>query len=52
METRERNDIIKVGRNHLCSCGSGIKFKKCCGKNLFYQHERNIITPKGIVIFE
>ena len=21
-----------VGRNDLCSCGSGIKFKKCCGK--------------------
>ena len=52
METRERNDIVKVGRNQPCSCGSGIKFKKCCGKNLFYQHERNIITPKGIIIFE
>lgn len=49
MEMRERKDIIKVGRNQPCSCGSGIKFKKCCGKNLFYQHERNIITPKGIV---
>ncbi len=22
----------KVGRNDPCSCGSGIKFKKCCGK--------------------
>jgi hypothetical protein len=22
----------KVGRNDLCPCGSGIKFKKCCGK--------------------
>ncbi len=22
----------KVGRNDLCSCGSGKKFKKCCGK--------------------
>lgn len=21
----------KVGRNDLCSCGSVIKFKKCCG---------------------
>lgn len=20
-----------VGRNSLCTCGSGIKFKKCCG---------------------
>jgi len=23
----------KVGRNDPCSCGSGVKFKKCCGKN-------------------
>jgi uncharacterized protein YecA (UPF0149 family) len=22
----------KVGRNQLCPCGSGKKFKKCCGK--------------------
>ena len=23
----------KVGRNELCPCGSGKKYKKCCGKN-------------------
>ncbi len=23
----------KVGRNELCPCGSGIKYKKCCGMN-------------------
>ena len=22
----------KIGRNDLCNCGSGKKFKKCCGK--------------------
>jgi len=22
----------KVGRNEPCSCGSGKKYKKCCGK--------------------
>jgi uncharacterized protein YchJ len=22
----------KIGRNDPCSCGSGNKFKKCCGK--------------------
>ncbi|GEM_PF-1148376 len=22
----------KIGRNSLCSCGSGKKYKKCCGK--------------------
>ena len=25
---------IKVGRNEPCPCGSGKKYKKCCGKNL------------------
>ena len=25
-------DSPKVGRNDPCSCGSGKKFKKCCGK--------------------
>ena len=23
-----------VGRNDLCPCGSGKKYKKCCGRNL------------------
>ena len=23
----------KVGRNDLCPCGSGLKYKQCCGKN-------------------
>jgi SEC-C motif-containing protein len=27
-----RRDAPKVGRNDPCSCGSGLKFKKCHGK--------------------
>lgn len=26
------NNSRKVGRNEKCPCGSGLKFKKCCGK--------------------
>ncbi|MCX6383069.1 MAG: SEC-C metal-binding domain-containing protein [Actinobacteria bacterium] len=26
--------IPKVGRNDLCPCGSGKKYKKCCGAYL------------------
>jgi len=26
----------EVGRNDPCPCGSGKKYKKCCGRNLFY----------------
>jgi SEC-C motif-containing protein len=25
-------NVTKIGRNDPCSCGSGQKFKKCCGK--------------------
>ncbi len=25
--------ITKMGRNDLCNCNSGLKFKRCCGKN-------------------
>jgi preprotein translocase subunit SecA len=27
-----RNDEPKVGRNDLCPCGSGKKYKQCCGR--------------------
>lgn len=27
-----RDNAPKIGRNDPCSCGSAIKFKKCCGK--------------------
>ena len=27
-----KRDVPKVGRNDDCPCGSGKKYKKCCGK--------------------
>jgi len=27
-----KNDEPKVGRNDPCPCGSGKKYKQCCGK--------------------
>ena len=32
-ETTESIKNIKPGRNDPCFCGSGKKYKKCCGKN-------------------
>lgn len=29
-----KRELPKVGRNDLCPCGSGKKFKKCCGRDL------------------
>jgi uncharacterized protein len=31
---RLRAAAKKPGRNEPCPCGSGVKFKKCCGKNV------------------
>ena len=31
--TNNRNPQAKVGRNHSCPCGSGLKYKKCCGNS-------------------
>ena len=28
-----RREVPKVGRNEACPCGSGKKYKKCCGAN-------------------
>jgi uncharacterized protein YecA (UPF0149 family) len=28
-----RREAPKVGRNDPCSCGSGKKYKACCGNN-------------------
>lgn len=30
-QTTETANTVKVGRNDPCPCGSGRKFKKCCG---------------------
>ncbi len=32
-KTPQRREMPKVGRNDLCPCGSGKKFKSCCGKS-------------------
>lgn len=31
---RNKRESRKVGRNAPCPCGSGLKYKRCCGKNL------------------
>ncbi|MGC4377670.1 SEC-C metal-binding domain-containing protein [Fictibacillus sp. Mic-4] len=31
--TKERGNSRKIGRNDPCPCGSGKKYKKCCGKD-------------------
>ena len=30
--TPYRKEGLDVGRNDPCPCGSGLKYKKCCGK--------------------
>jgi len=45
IELRKKEGLPSVGRNQKCPCGSGKKFKQCCGKDVYYKHERNIISP-------
>ena len=33
-----RRSMLEVGRNDLCPCGSGKKFKQCCGKTTLHQN--------------
>ncbi len=47
--TEYRKEKALVGRNDKCPCGSGLKYKRCHGKNLSYKHERVIVSPKQIV---
>lgn len=37
-EYREKETVVKTGRNKPCPCGSGKKFKNCCGKELYYKN--------------
>ncbi|WP_037320169.1 SEC-C metal-binding domain-containing protein [Ruminobacter sp. RM87] len=33
-------------RNEKCPCGSGLKFKKCCGKEMFLKYINYIVKPE------
>lgn len=48
-EQRIREDIEIVGRKQPCPCGSGKKFKYCCGKNIYYEHTRYVVTPDHMI---
>lgn len=46
IEKRKIQTPQGVGRNTLCPCGSGKKYKKCCGEKLYYDHQNYIIAPE------
>ncbi len=45
IERRVDPNIVITRRNSPCTCGSGIKFKNCCGKKLYYDHLHCVVTP-------
>ena len=49
IETRIKENAKVVGRNDLCPCGSGKKYKKCCGADIFYKYERNIVEQGELI---
>lgn len=36
MQSTIRREQPKIGRNDFCPCGSGLKYKKCCGKTTLH----------------
>ncbi len=34
--------MVNIGRNQECPCGSGLKYKKCCGKPAPKQFQFNL----------
>ena len=52
--TVKKEDYGNIGRNDLCSCQSGKKFKKCCGLNIGkkYPHYEFILqNPSNETVF-
>ncbi|MBM9519787.1 SEC-C domain-containing protein [Desulforhopalus vacuolatus] len=39
--------MAKIGRNEKCPCGSGRKFKKCCGRKTPAQMQQTSRMPAG-----
>ena len=37
--------MVKIGRNDLCPCGSGKKYKRCCMSNS-YQESHQHLSPR------
>ena len=40
---------MKLGRNQLCPCGSGLKFKKCCRISAAVIENKGLVVPAGVV---
>ena len=49
IERKLNQDLKNIGRNSPCICGSGLKFKKCCGRDLYYVHLRCKVIPGKLV---
>lgn len=47
----KRQQIKVVGRNKMCTCGSGKKFKRCCEMVLYEAHTHYTITVKEKIRF-
>lgn len=45
IERRINPGIVMTSRKSPCTCGSGKKFKKCCGKDPYYNHLHCVVTP-------
>lgn len=45
------NPRADIGRNDLCPCGSGKKFKKCCGKKAKHREAENVLSSERLSVY-
>ena len=45
------NPKAEVGRNDLCPCGSGKKFKKCCGKKAKARDAEDALASERLAVY-
>lgn len=51
ISTRLKEKDKSLGRNDKCNCGSGKKYKRCCGLVTYYEHHHYIIKPLETIKF-
>jgi len=42
--------VAKVGRNDVCPCGSGLKFKQCCERKREQMSRVSIFAIAGVIV--
>jgi hypothetical protein len=42
--------VAKIGRNDVCPCGSGLKFKQCCERKREQMSRVSLFAIAGVIV--